>query len=147
MLNDLMSIEQGLSALKISIVDRHPHIKHMAKGWTLRVRLGSDGRITSLEFVAKAGRAALWTFRDGQHNGFPCLKTGAGLLHLKDRERNVHAAAWESDKTPTGRRGELLRLLDNNSLDANQLTMWPNAGHRKRIGEHCNAWPHWRMIH
>ena len=135
MLNDLMALEKGLSAHEISVVDRHPDIKHMAKGGVLRVRLGANGRIASLEFVAKAGRGAFWTLRDAQYNGFPGLKTGFGLLHLRDQMRNAHAVAWENDKTPTGRRGELLHLLDNNSVDANQLTMWPNAGHRKRIWE------------
>ena len=135
MLNDLMAIEKGLSAQEISVVDRHPDIKHMAKGGVLRVRLGANGRIASLEFVAKAGRGAFWTLRDAQSNGFPGLKTGFGLLHLRDQMRNAHAVAWENDKTPAGRRGELLHLLDNNSIDANQLTMWPKAGHRKRIWE------------
>ena len=135
MLNDLLAIAKGLSAREIAVVDRHPDIKHMAKGGVLRVRLGANGRIGSLEFVAKAGRGAFWTLRDGQYNGFPGLKTGFGLLLLNDQMRSAHAVAWENDKTPTGRRSELVRLLDNNSVDVNQVTMWPSAGHRKRICE------------
>jgi hypothetical protein len=139
LLNDLLAIEKGLKAHGIPLADRHPDVKDMAKGWALRVRLGTDGRIAALDFVAEAGRGALWTLRDGQHNGFPGLKTGAGLLHLEDQARDAHAAAWESDKTPGGRRRELLRLYGNNSVNADQLATWPNVGHRKRIGERLQS--------
>ena len=91
MLNDLLEIERSLTANRISLADRHPDIKDMAKGLALRVRLGGGGRIAHVEIISDAGRGVQWTLRDGQHNGFPGLKLGEegkngqppkGLLHL-----------------------------------------------------------------
>ena len=135
MLNDLFAIERGLTAHGIHLADRHPDIKDMARGPALRVRLRADGRVADVEIVPDAGRGILWTLRDGQHNGFPGLKTGSGLLCLDKRTRDAHALAWDRDKAPTSRRKELLRLLGDGPFDAAQISAWPSAGHRKRIGE------------
>lgn len=135
MLNDLLSIELRMAAHGIGLVGRHPDIKDMAKGRALRARLAVDGHIVAVEIIEEAGRGALWTLRDGQHNGFPGLKTAASLLSLDERAREVHDQAWERDKKATSRRNELLRLLDSSSVDSKQVVAWPNAGHRKRIKE------------
>lgn len=135
MLNDLFTIERGLTAHGIDLVACHPDIKDIAKGRALLVRLRADGSIASVEIVQEAGRGALWTLRDGQHNGFPGLKTAAGLLSLTDKARAAHQLAWEDDKTPEARRSALSRLLDNNPLDSSQVRSWPSTGHRKRIAE------------
>lgn len=135
MLNDLFAIERGLTAHGIELADRHPDIKDMARGLAFRVRLHADGRISSVEIVPDTGRGTLWTLRDGQHNGFPGLKTGSGLLCLDDQARDTHALAWDRDKAPTSRRSELLRLLGDSPVDTAQVSGWPNAGHRKRIRE------------
>lgn len=135
MLNDLLAIEKGLAAHGVDLVDRHPDIKDMAKGWAFRTRLDFAGRIVSLDIVSEAGRGALWTLRDGQHNGFPGLKTAAGLISVDAEARNTHNRIWEADKTPTGRRNELLRLLGNHVIGTDQAASWPNFGHRKRIKE------------
>ncbi|MEJ1976280.1 MAG: hypothetical protein WDN49_09445 [Acetobacteraceae bacterium] len=139
MLNDLLAIERGLTAHGIDLVGRHPDIKDMAKGWAFRVRLGPDSRVAAVEIVPEAGRGLLWTLRDGQHNGFPGLKTAAGLLSLDLKDRDAHALAWDAHKTPTARRSEILRLLSNNPIDVGQVASWPNAGHRKRIRERLDA--------
>src|ERR1051325_3507354 len=106
MLNDLLSIERGMAAHGISLVGRHPDIKDMAKGGALRVRLAADGHIVAVEIIEEAGRGALWTLRDGQHNGFPGLKTATGLLSLDKCVREAHDQAWEGDKIATSRRDE-----------------------------------------
>src|SRR5271155_5299418 len=111
MLNDLLSLERRMAAHGIPLVGQHPDIKDMAKGWALRVRLSADGHIIAVEIVDEAGRGALWTLRDGQHNGFPGLKTAAGLLSFDKRAREDHDQAWDGDKKATSRRNELLRLL------------------------------------
>ena len=97
MLNDLLLIERGLVANGIELGERHPDIKDMAKGFALRVRLDSNGRVNSVEQVAEAGRGAAWTLRDGQHNGFPGLKTSGGLVLLNTQERQKHDEAWHAD--------------------------------------------------
>ncbi len=114
MLNDLLAIERGLSGHGIGLVSRHPDIKDMAKGWALRARLNANGGVASVDIVEEAGRGLLWTLRDGQHNGFPGLKTASGIL---------------------ARRFELLRLLDSSPIDMTQVAAWPSAGHRNRIRE------------
>lgn len=139
MLNDLLSIEREMAAYGIRFVERHPDIKDMAKGPALRVRLAADGGITGIEIVPDAGRGVLWTLRDGQHNGFPGLKTAGSLLALDDHAREAHSQAWDGDKKPTSRRNELLRLLDSCPVDIEHGAGWPNAGHRKRIRERLEA--------
>ncbi len=98
MLNDLLEIERSLTANGISLPDRHPDIKDMAKGLALRVRLGVGGRIAQVEIISDAGRGAQWTLRDGQHNGFPGLRLGEegkngqppkGLLRLDAASRRL----------------------------------------------------------
>jgi len=135
MLNDLVTIERGMAAYGIDLVDRHSDIKDMAKGSALRARLDARGSVASIEIVVEAGRGALWTLRDGQHNGFPGLKTVAGLLSLDAAARRTHDRAWEEKRTPAARRTELLRLIADSPVDAVQSSSWPNAGHRRRIAE------------
>ena len=139
MLNDLLAIERGLTANGIDLVGRHPDIKDMAKGWGLRVRLAAGGRVSAVEIVAEAGKGTVWTLRDGQHNGFPGLKTAAGLLALDALAREEHDRAWNSSKAPRDRRNELLRLFSEHSVAAGQIENWPNSGHRKRIRERLEA--------
>jgi hypothetical protein len=139
MLNDLLTIERGLIANGIDFAGRHPDIKNIAKGWALCVRLAEGGRVSSVERIAEAGSGAVWTLRDGQHNGFPGLKTAAGLLALDAFAREEHDRAWNSGKSPSGRRDELLRLLSRHAVDPEQVRRWPPAGHRKRIRERLEA--------
>ena len=139
MLNDLLAIERGLTASGIDLVGRHPDVKDVAKGQALRVRLAEGGRVSSVEIMAEAGNGAVWTLRDGQHNGFPGLKTAAGLLALDAFAHEEHDRAWNSSKSPSDRRNELLRLFSEHSVAAGQNKNWPNSGHRKRISERLEA--------
>lgn len=133
MLNDLLAFERGLSTRGVSVVGRHPDIKDMAKGPAIRVRLAEDGAIVEVRIIEQAGQGAVWTLRDGQHNGFPGLKTASGLLNLSAEEQARHDSIWAADKTWPARRAELRRLFS--SFHADLSSPWPNAGHRRRIAE------------
>src|SRR5690242_12553356 len=133
MLNDLLAIERGLTASGIDLVGRHPDVNDVAKGSALRVCLAEGGRVSSVELIAEAGNGAVWTLRDGQHNGFPGLKTAAGLLALDAFAREEHDRIWNSSKSLSDRRNELLRLLSEYPVAEQQIKNWPNSGHRKRI--------------
>lgn len=139
MLNDLLAIERGLTASGIDLGGRHPDVKDVGKGLALRVRLAEGGRVSSVEVIPEARNGAVWTLRDGQHNGFPGLKTAAGLLALDAFARKEHDRAWNSSKSPPDRRNELLRLFSAHSVAAQQIRTWPKFGHRIRIGERMNA--------
>lgn len=149
MLNDLLEIEQGMTAHGIIPAGRHPDVKDVAKGIALRVRLRIDGRIAQLEIVPDAGRGAQWTLRDGQQNGFPGLRLGEAskngqsprsLLGLDVAAREFHERLWASDKTVRGRRRELERLLAEYPVDESMASsQWPKPGHRKRIRERLEA--------
>jgi hypothetical protein len=145
-LNDLYDIERGLKAHGAAIVAQHPDVKDMAKGGAILVRLDARGGVDDIEFVPDSGNGALWTLRDGQHNGFPGLKTGQpgnpksakpgkGLLTLDGPALAAHEKIWADDRTPAARRREALRLIAEADLDAEAAAAWPNAGHRKRIAE------------
>jgi len=133
MLNDLALIERGLAAHGVPLTDRHPDVKEMAKGQMLRVRMAADGTIDDIERIG--GNGTVWTLRDGQQNGFPGLKTDAGLLPLDTVAREAHKQAWNADKSPAGRRRELERLIATVGPPRFENEAWPKAGHRKRIAE------------
>ncbi|WP_295046694.1 hypothetical protein [uncultured Paracoccus sp.] len=135
MLNDLLILKRGLAAHDIKAPGRHPDIKGMAKGSALRVRLAAGGRIDTVEIIQDASGGFVWTLRDGQHNGFPGLKTAAGLLLMNQNALDVHNAAWKGGKSPVAHRQELQRLLAEYSARASQIKEWPSAGHRARIAE------------
>lgn len=135
MLNDILLIERGLRAHGISSTAKHPDVKDMAKGPAIVVRLGADGRISGIEQLAEAGRGAVWTLRDGQHNGFPGLRTPGGLLEMSEEERAGHERAWKAAKDQTSRLAEVLRLLDSYPVASSLSRDWPSKGHRLRIAE------------
>lgn len=146
MLNDLYGIERGLEAHGVVVAAQHPDIKDMAKGGAILVRLDARGVIDDLQFVDESGNGALWTLRDGQHNGFPGLKigqpgnarsgkAGKGLLALDERTLAAHEKIWAGDRTPAARRREASRLATEILFDVESAAAWPNAGHRRRIAE------------
>lgn len=137
MLNDLYAIERGLMARGIGLTSVHPDVKDMAKGPAFRLRIDADGKIADVALIADAGRGAVWTLRDGQHNGFPGLRTKAGLIALDAAALANHDAIWKADKTPSGRRTELLRLAT--SFPLAPTAGWPEPGHRRRIAERLDA--------
>lgn len=151
MLNDLLAIERGLTARGIDFVGRHPDVKDVAKGSALRVRLAEGGRVSSVEVIPEAGNGAVWTLRDGQHNGLPGLKTGLpvkrpnsktelhGLLLLDDDARRAHEKEWKAAKDSRAQQQELLRLLDLYPFDRKSADDWPSSGHRIRIRERMEA--------
>lgn len=135
MLNDLFAIERGLTAGGVALEGRHPDLKDMARGRALGVRLAADGSVDEVEIIPEAGRGKLWTLRDGQHNGFPGLKTGGSLLAIGAEELDGHRRRWDADGSVSARRTELLRLIAESGPDGGLGTMWPSPGHRRRIAE------------
>ena len=139
MLNDIHAIEQAMAAHGVAVGGRHSDIKDMARGAAFRVRLSAEGAVVAVELIPDAGLGAVWTLRDGQQNGFPGLKTAAGLLALDPAAAEVHRQAWDGAKTPQQRREEILRLLRDSTMDRRQADAWPKAGHRRRIAERSDA--------
>ena len=132
MLNDIYSIERSFAAHGVAVGAVHPDVKDMAKGQAFRLRLDAASALVGVELIDDAGRGAVWTLRDGQHNGFPGLKTKAGLLEMTEADLAAHDAIWKKSKEPADRRDELRRLAQKHAVRAGQ---WPEAGHRKRIVE------------
>lgn len=132
MLNELFALQRGLAAAGAEIVPRHADVNDMAKGAAIRVRLDKTGAISSLELIKVSGRDAPWTLRDGNHNGFPGIKTK--LLRLSSDAQATSEAAWRSAKSPAERRSCILGLIESyrSALDG---VIWPEAGFRQRISE------------
>lgn len=148
MLNELLAIERSMTAHRIDLAGRHPDVKDMARGPAFRVRLSSTGAIAGVDLVPDAGRGALWTLRDGQHNGFPGLSVGkqarkgeppAGLVILDEQAWEAHKQVWDGNKSAAPRRAELLRLISTAPLDASLASAWPSAGHRKAVAQRLEA--------
>lgn len=72
--------------------------------------------------------------RDGKHNGFPGLKTAAGLLALGDNDRAEHDERWRQAKSAAPQRAEIERLVQTFAIDPS-ASQWPKPGHRARIAE------------
>ena len=138
MLNDFFSVARDLESHRISLERSHPDVKDMAKGPALRVRLNAVAAVVGIEIVPDAGRGMVWTLRDGQHNGFPGLKSPA-LLRLDRAALEEHERTWKMDKSAGARRAELLRLLSICPFNDNELADWPSPGHRQRIRERVDA--------
>ena len=136
MLNDIYSIERSFSAHGVPVGAVHPDVKDMAKGSAFRLRLDSSAALVGVELIDDAGRGAVWTLRDGQHNGFPGLKTKAALLVLDKAGQAAHDEIWKKTKEPADRRDELRRLARQY---ARQAGHWPEAGHRGRIAERLDV--------
>jgi hypothetical protein len=128
MLNELFALERGLAASGATVGGRHSDIKDMAKSGVIRVRLRSDGDLATIELVAKGERGALWTLRDGQHNGFPGLK----LPGLDAAALAEHDAVWKTTTSADTKRTELARLIVLRRDDTD-LRAWPKPPHRQRI--------------
>jgi hypothetical protein len=128
MLNELFALERGLAAAGGTVEGRHPDVKDMAKSGLIRVRLRENGSLATVELVPKGGRGALWTLRDGQHNGFPGLK----LPGLDSAARAEHDTAWNSATTMDAKRAELVRLTSRRRNDRD-IGTWPKLPHRQRI--------------
>lgn len=139
MLNDLYILQRNLGRSGVATVGRHPAIKDMAKGPAVRVLLAEGGGIVGLELIAEAGSGRIWTLRDGQHNGFPGLKTPAGLLALAEDEDERHKEAWKAAKDSIARRAELDKLIKSSQFNSKALADWPGATHQKRIEERLEA--------
>jgi hypothetical protein len=139
MLNDLYILQRNLKQHGVDTVRRHPDIKDLAKGPAVRVLLGEDGAIAGFELIAEAGNGRVWTLRDGQHNGFPGLKTPAGFLDLTDDAEKLHKEAWKAAKDPAARRAELSRVMTSAPINSVKLSNWPSETHRRRVAERLES--------
>jgi hypothetical protein len=128
MLNELFALERGLAAAGATVQQRHPDIKDLAKGSVIRVRLAKDGQVAGIELVPDGGRGALWTLRDGQHNGFPGLKLPAPEREILDE----HDTIWSQATSVDEKRAELIRIASE-LRRSGALLSWPKQAFRNRI--------------
>jgi hypothetical protein len=137
MLNELLALEHGMRAYGFASVPRHPDISRLLKGDVVRVRLGGCGGIAEVELLAGETRPEIWTLRDGNHNGFPGLKTAIGLAAYNTATRAAQDERWKTAKTAAAKRSEIERMAAEAVLDY-KLDDWPKPGHRARIAERLN---------
>jgi hypothetical protein len=128
MLNELFALERGLAASGATVGGRHPDIKDMAKSEVIRVRLLSDGHLSTVELVPKGERGTLWTLRTGNHNGFPGLK----LPRLDADRLAEHETAWKAARSADLKRAELSQLILQRRNDP-RFHAWPKPPHRHHI--------------
>ena len=121
MLNELLSLERGLTAGGFQAVSRHPDLSRLLKGDVVRIRLNGDGAIDELEFLEGQTRPEIWTLRKGKHHGFPGLKTRSGLILLDPMARAAHDERWKLAKSASAKRAEIARV-------AAEAVLNPTAG-------------------
>lgn len=80
MLNDLLLLQAGAARMGIAPAARHPQVQAPGRARVIHVRLDEGGEIAGLAVLASEQVAGLWTFRDGNHNGFPFVQLKAPLL-------------------------------------------------------------------
>ncbi len=133
MLNELLALQRGLADAGVSAGARHPDLKELGKVDVIRVRLTEAGAIGRIELVLPGDGGALWTLRDGQQNGFPGLKTPAGLLEIPPEVLTQYEPAWRAARQSAGKRHTLLALLA--ACRPRIVASWPKPGHKNRIAE------------
>lgn len=133
MLNELRLLERGLAEIGMAVEDRHPDLSTLLKADVIRVRLDGAGAIRAVEVLPEPAGGEVWTLRDGNHNGFPGLKTPAGLLDPDAPTRAEHDAHWTAARSPAAKRAELERLIVAPINE--RARSWPSANHRVRIAE------------
>jgi hypothetical protein len=123
MLNELLGIERGLTAAGLEIQNSHPDVKRPGKVDALRVRLGNDGAIVGVDFLAHEFVAKSWKFSEGQHNSFPFVQLKHALLSVpSDPEwHNGRFVGWQR-KTLGERRRLLQELIQDHPASTNS---WP----------------------
>lgn len=138
MLNELLTLERGMAAGGYGTTALHPDLSRLQNGDVVRVRLSADGEIAEIELLDGRTRSEIWTLRDGKQNGFPGMKTSAGLIALDPAAREAHDARWKAARTPAAKRAEIERLAESGA-PVPGADEWPKAGHRARIGERLEA--------
>jgi len=128
MLNELVSIERGVTLARIGTNHRHPDVRVAGKKRTLKVQLDEKGRVTAVVLVP--GALSPWTLRDGQHNSFPLVQLKKPLwgTPLTDLQREMVA-----DKK--NRRQALHQLAGIAHLDAAAYANWPGKKMITRLRE------------
>lgn len=115
MLNELYLIERGLRAAGIEIAASAVGINLLSKTENpIRVRLGVDGNVTSVELVHPELARKLWTQRDGKKNSFPLVKIASKLLSKNDRK---HLQKVWKKLTQAERRSRLHQALNDGAFD------------------------------
>ena len=76
MLSETFVLQQALERAGVEIPKKHPRVKPFAPsgGPCLRVRLDSNGHVTTVEAVTKKEWPGLWTVREGNQNSFPIVR-------------------------------------------------------------------------
>lgn len=132
MLNELLTIERGLRAAGIEMVEGHPDIKDVGRMPMLLVRLDRLGSVSSVRAVPSG--IAPWTMRDGQHNSFPFVKLAAPLWAPSDDATLLLRAANPREEEHV-RREAMLRLAGAATINEHQLGGWPGRGYVTRLRE------------
>lgn len=119
MLNELYLIERGLRAAGVEIAASAVGINWLSKTEKpIRVRLGPDGNVTSVELVHPDLAKQLWTQRDGKKNSFPLVKFATKFLSKDDRKKNQEA--WKK-LTQAKRKDRLRQALSDGAFDPMQI--------------------------
>lgn len=136
MLNELLSIERGLTAAGIAIEPRHPDIKSVGKGTMIRVRLDKSGVPGSLDLIDAQAARNLWTLRDAKQNSFPFVKINKPLLAPPATSdwRNSFEKSWKQLARLTQRQ-ELTDCYKSFGLNASWIDAWPEPSLRNRLRE------------
>ncbi|HJT19119.1 MAG TPA: type I-C CRISPR-associated protein Cas8c/Csd1 [Nitrospira sp.] len=76
MLSETFVLQQALERAGVEIPEKHPRVKSFAPsgGPCLRVRLDSNGHVTTVEAITREEWPGLWTVREGNQNSFPVVR-------------------------------------------------------------------------
>jgi hypothetical protein len=119
LLNELLAIEQGLTASGMPVSGRHRDLMTPAKIAAVQCRLSPDGALDEIGLLAPETVAKLWMWGDGNHNRFP-------FIHLNKPLLNMPPDKYGQKKLPAPERRKRLReLAQDFCCDENWLKSWP----------------------
>ena len=134
MLNELLTMQRGLEAAGVEMVQRHPDVGPVRSMPMLHVLLDDLGAVMAVRPLAEDVKP--WTLRDGNHNSFPFVQLKPPLLRVRT-SRRLHDIAAQP-RHPR-RREAMLRLLRQDRLDEAEYNAWPGAGLLRRVAERREA--------
>ena len=130
MLNELLTLEQGVRKGGLITTPRHPDVKDAGGGPTLIVGLDDDGKVATVRPLPSS--ATPWTLRDGQQNSFPFLRWKYKLSCPSQQEDSRQDVL---DKPKESRREAVLAFSRSLSLEDCVETKWPSKKFLSRVAE------------
>ena len=130
MLNELLSIERGLTASGMPVAGRHRDLANPGKIAAVQCRMAPGGTLAEIAFLSPETVSKLWTWREPKHNSFPFIQLKKPLLGMPEEERwqKEEANSWKKLRSPDRHRHLRAISKEFHCIATGWMDSWPGAG-------------------